>query len=908
MVLRLFSRSPPSSDSGGKKSKSEQKAANPGPAQHKALPATATTQERVAAVRQSEQPRERQALIKDIADPNALRDLAQEPDCLAACADRLASLESIDSALELVRTAQSGRTGASTADGAGDAAIQLALHTHNNELRSAQINALSSEQSLVALEHASRSKNKTCNRLARARLDALRSARIQCAEAAEETQAIAQHAERLEADAYLSARYEALAHKHQTASERYAESSAVLENFGETAQAIAAMPKPPSVVVEKTTSRGPDFSGLAAKFGGYRKALIEGTKAKDIAVDLAQAANEWQEAISDATPDAQAIEEVSNCSKLYESVRSCETLLEERNVAMNELLQTEVAMKAPDIQALDRDELQSAWQARKFALDQTRTINDLTKNLRYPGEVKQPDLIATLAMRKRELAAVLSACEERQKPLEASFDEQINQLDKALKSGELKKAESARAQAFKLQDALPGDAARGARKRFGSLIASMQNLRDWQHFATDPKREELCDKMQALAMQPKDPDEQADLVKELRSQWNALGGKGPKELALRFDEAAARAFEPCRQHYAELAQTREANLETRKQILGQIEGFVSNTNWADVDLIDVKKILDSARGEWRAAFPVERNANKKLEKRFQSATDDLYSRLKEGWGENLAAKEKLVLAAQALLESDEALPARLDAAKQLQLRWKETGPAPRGPDQKLWKKFRTACDSLFNARDEERSALQAQYADYQTKANARLQEFAQVLENTDAAKLDRSLLNALKQDLEQIEHLDRDIIKKLRNLEDRFKAKLALKAAAQKIEKLELLCALDTQAAKAELNGEALTQEIVSQEALFAERRVPDANAHLDLVIEAESQAGIDSPASDAQRRMELQVQRLNAGMNSGARQTLGALEFARQWCGLRATSDSQELRSRLFAAAEKLLASSTDR
>ena len=897
MVLRLFSRSSSSSDSADKKSAAKQAAPQP-----QVLPATATTEERVAAVRNAGQPKERQALIKDIADPKALRDLAQEPDCLAACADRLASLESIDSALELVRTAQSRRT-AQPADSLGDAAIQLALHTHNNELRSAQIDALNSEQSLVALEHASRSKNKTCNRLARARLDALRSARVQCAEATAETLEIAQHAERLEVDAYLSARYDALAQKHQRASEHHAQSSALLRHFGETAQALAVMPKPPSVVVEETVTSGPDFSELATRFGAFKKSLIEGIPAKDIAMDLARAASEWREAIAQATPDAQAIEEVSSCSQLYESVRSCETLLEERKAAISELLQSEAPLKAQDIQGFTQDELHTAWQARELAHNQTRSINELTKNLRYPGAVKQPDLIAALEARRSELAAVQRACAEKQKPLETSFDEQINQLDKAIKSGELKKAESARAQAFKLQDALPGDAARGARKRFGSLIASMQNLRDWQHFATDPKREELCEKMQALAMQPKEPDEQADLVKELRSQWNALGGKGPKELASRFDDAAARAFEPCRQYYAELAQTREENLNTRKQILAQVEGFVNETNWANIDLINVRKILDSARSEWRAAFPVERNANKKLEKRFQSATDDLYARLKDGWGENLAAKEKLVLEAQALLDSEEALPARLDAAKQLQVRWKETGPAPRGPDQKLWKKFRTACDALFNARDEERSAQQAQYADNQTKANARLQEFAQILETTEAAELDRSLLSALKQDLDQVEHLDREIISKLRTLEDRFKAKLALKAAAQKIEKLALLRALDTQAATAELNGEAVAQEVVTQDALFAERRLAEANAHLDLVIEAESQAGIDSPASDAQRRMELQVQRLNAGMNSGARQTLGALEFARQWCGLQATNDSQALRSRLFAAAEKLLA-----
>jgi len=49
-------------------------------------------------------------------------------------------------------------------------------------------------------------------------------------------------------------------------------------------------------------------------------------------------------------------------------------------------------------------------------------------------------------------------------------------------------------------------------------------------------------------------------------------------------------------------------------------------------------------------------------------------------------------------------------------------------------------------------------------------------------------------------------------------------------------------------------------------------------------------------------VERLNAGMNSGARSTKNAMELASQWCALKATPESEALRSRLFAAAEALL------
>lgn len=874
MVLRLFSKS----------SKTETPApsttAVPGP--------DASQAELVEAAKAATTTKSRTQLIGRIENPGLLRELASHEGCLAACADRIVQLDSLQAALAVATTDET-RT-------------ELAIHTHSADLRSAQIDALASEEALVALEHASRSKNKACNRMARERIEALKSARTNAAEASQLAKDLATSAQRLENDDHVAARFAALAQKHASAAETHARSQAFLDEFNEKAPPLQPMPDAPELEPVDAADTGPDFRALADEFVGLEAQLRGGASALSIAPAMTAAAANWRGAIAQATPNGTAIDKVASCSSLFESLHNCETLMQQRTDGITQLLAEKPALDAQSAASLKRAALAEAWRADEEAQKQIKQIKELSKGIHYPEGLPAPDALTALFARKSQLGELRSACAELKLKTESAFKEQVKHLAQALDAGELKRAEAARGEARSLQDALPAGSAGEARKRYGALIANMQNLRDWQHFATDPKRDELCEQMCAIADSPKEPDEQADLVKELRAQWNALGGKGPKEIAQRFDEAAARAFEPCRLHYAKLAEQREQNLQTRKNILEQLETFVSSTDWANADLAGARNILNSARTEWRAAFPVERGANRSLEKRFKATTDALYANLQEGWGENLAAKEKLVETAEALLDSDDPLPARLDAAKRLQQSWKQAGPVPRGPDQKLWKRFRSACDALFNARDEERTQEQEHYSAQQTLANTRLDEFEALLGEKAPEELDRSHLAALKRDLDAIEKLDRTVLSRARALEDAFQAKLKAKAAALVVQSLERLRALDVQAAESELSGQPVADEVRQEDSRFNNRSSGDVNAHLDLVLEAETQAGIESPASDAQRRMELQVQKLNAGMNSGAREARSAIELAQDWCALSATEQSQGLRDRLFEAARVLL------
>ena len=73
-------------------------------------------------------------------------------------------------------------------------------------------------------------------------------------------------------------------------------------------------------------------------------------------------------------------------------------------------------------------------------------------------------------------------------------------------------------------------------------------MTDWQNFATEPKRQELLTKLQAIVDTPLAPTDQADRLKQLRQSWNDLGRLRRNEQSLQrhFDDLAEQAFAPAR--------------------------------------------------------------------------------------------------------------------------------------------------------------------------------------------------------------------------------------------------------------------------------------------------------------------------------------------------------------------------
>jgi len=118
----------------------------------------------------------------------------------------------------------------------------------------------------------------------------------------------------------------------------------------------------------------------------------------------------------------------------------------------------------------------------------------------------------------------------------------------------------------------------------------------------------------------------------------------------------------------------------------------------------VASVVGEAPREWRRHFPVERDAGRAIQEKFDESLGRLQARLDAWYERNVADKQSLIKRARHLLTQEDSREA-IDAVKRLQVLWKDTGPAPGAQSQSLWNEFREVCDAVYQKR-------QQAYAEY----------------------------------------------------------------------------------------------------------------------------------------------------------------------------------------------------
>jgi hypothetical protein len=238
------------------------------------------------------------------------------------------------------------------------------------------------------------------------------------------------------------------------------------------------------------------------------------------------------------------------------------------------------------------------------------------------------------------------------------------------------------------------------------LDEQLDALKDWKSFSVAPKRAELIEEMELLAGAAFEPLALADRIKSLQDEWRTLSkgaGENVEADQQRFQEAAQRAYQPCKEYFAAQALLREENLRRRDALLARLTAFEAGCNWEQADWRAVIKTLRETKDEWRSCSPVDRQAGKQQQDAFTALIASLQGRLDAEYARNVKQKESLIERARQLLAGDDSRKA-IDAIKGLQQEWQASGPVPREVDQRLWGDFRQQCDAVFQKRQQESAA------------------------------------------------------------------------------------------------------------------------------------------------------------------------------------------------------------
>ncbi len=198
-------------------------------------------------------------------------------------------------------------------------------------------------------------------------------------------------------------------------------------------------------------------------------------------------------------------------------------------------------------------------------------------------------------------------------------------------------------------------------------------------------------------------------LRNLQNEWEGTGPVGEhdwEELKERYWTGIRAVREKIDHFYDERRHELRENLTKKEALLGETRELITELDkldsakkWEDhtASLLDIqerwKKIGFGPKKEneevW-VAFRAECD-------RFFEAKKAFFDELRSEFNEAAEAKQKLVEQAVALKENTD-WKATADKLISLQKQWKKAGHAGQKNEQRLWKEFRGACDSFFNAR------------------------------------------------------------------------------------------------------------------------------------------------------------------------------------------------------------------
>ncbi|MGB0933420.1 MAG: DUF349 domain-containing protein [Lishizhenia sp.] len=217
---------------------------------------------------------------------------------------------------------------------------------------------------------------------------------------------------------------------------------------------------------------------------------------------------------------------------------------------------------------------------------------------------------------------------------------------------------------------------------------------------------EIIAKIEALANVERIKDVEAAL-KILQNEWEDVGPAPQEEwetVKEKYWSNVKATWDRIQAFYDERNAQMEKNLGIKKELLEMAKQLAARENSTTKDWEDNTKILIEIQDTWKNVGFGPKKENEEIWKEFRAVCDSFfeekskfYEGINEVYDKVAAQKEKLVEKVEALKTSTD----WKDTTQKiigLQKEWKNLGSAGRKNEQRLWKSFRGACDSFFNAK------------------------------------------------------------------------------------------------------------------------------------------------------------------------------------------------------------------
>lgn len=445
----------------------------------------------------------------------------------------------------------------------------------------------------------------------------------------------------------------------------------------------------------------------------------------------------------------------------------------------------------------------------------------------------------------------------------------------------------------KIKSALAGHTPHGAlATRLHELQAEVETLRGWARWGTGQARDQLIAAAQALLVGEHDVEQLALDINTLRDEWKRLNahspaGKGQWES---FNGALEQAYLPVAALRAEQAARHAEARAVREALLAEWEAALAAVVWEQTDFKVIEVRRAQIHKQWREAPQAGFRDERALRKRLDALTGNLDQHLEAARKAEHTRREQIVGEAEALSTQTD-LRQAMASAKTLQQRWTEAAipvRLKRGDEQRLWQRFRAACNAVFERRGAERAEQEVHRQERAQFRQMALDHFATSLQNADANTI-KQALTQFRADWGDARSSPRDVPDELetraRELQQQAQRRLDELRDAKRRERYELLASkaalaervetaalaadpLDSIAAEVKQAWDALpslpgkTEHLLARRLaeagdITAERLQAGHQVREDLLLDLEMALDLPSPENYEEVRRERQLERL---------------------------------------------------
>jgi len=288
-------------------------------------------------------------------------------------------------------------------------------------------------------------------------------------------------------------------------------------------------------------------------------------------------------------------------------------------------------------------------------------------------------------------------------------------------------------------------------------------------------KEQIVEELKALVEKQDDVSQAFPLFRELQNRWRATGPVPQSKVKNLYETY---------QHYVEkfydLVKINQElrdldfkkNLEAKEELCRKAEELENEEN-----VVGAFRTLQKLHEQWKELGPVNKENREQIWERFKAATAAInkkhqafFETQKDVLKENLEAKaalcEKVEEIAKREIKDSNAWNALSKEIEEIQKQWKKIGFATKKDNQKIYDRFRAACDEFFSKKRDFYSDFKGQMQDNMAK-KIELCEKAEALKESEDWKATSEALIELQKQWKEIGPISR---KKSEQIWKRFRA------------------------------------------------------------------------------------------------------------------------------------------